>query len=76
MGVKHHSLFSHAGKSAIRHLQHKHLQYLDNENETIRNYRRRIKRCDELGEFATTEQIRQILLQEQDHQIALATPSA
>jgi len=46
---------------------------LDNENETIRNYRRRIKQCDELNEFATAEQIREILLQEQDHQIALAT---
>jgi bacterioferritin len=46
---------------------------LDNENETIRQYRRRIKQCDELGEFATAEHIREILLQEQDHQIALAT---
>jgi len=46
---------------------------LDNENETVRQYRRRIKQCEELGEFATAEQIRQILLQEQDHQIALAT---
>ena len=46
---------------------------LNNENETIRNYRRRIKQCDELGEFATAEHIREILLQEQDHQIALAT---
>lgn len=46
---------------------------LENENETIRNYRRRVKQCDELGEFATAEQIRQILLQEQDHQISLAT---
>ena len=46
---------------------------LDNENETIRNYRRRIKQCDELGEFATAEHIREILLDEQDHQIALAT---
>src|ERR1700733_6948001 len=46
---------------------------LENENETIRNYRRRIKQCDELGEFATAEHIREILLQEQDHQIALAT---
>ena len=46
---------------------------LDNENETIRNYRRRVKQCDELGEFATAEHIREILLQEQDHQIALAT---
>src|SRR6202453_3130244 len=46
---------------------------LANENETIRNYRRRVKQCDELGEFATAEHIREILLQEQDHQIALAT---
>jgi bacterioferritin len=46
---------------------------LDNENETIRNYRRRVKQCDELNEFATAEQIREILLQEQDHQISLAT---
>jgi bacterioferritin len=46
---------------------------LDNENETIRNYRRRVKQCDELGEFATAEHIRKILLDEQDHQIALAT---
>jgi bacterioferritin len=46
---------------------------LDNENATIRNYRRRVKQCDELGEFATAEHIREILMQEQDHQIALAT---
>ena len=46
---------------------------LDNENETIRNYRVRIKQCEELGEYAMAEHIRQILVQEQDHQIALAT---
>ena len=46
---------------------------LDNENETIRNYRRRVKQCDELGEYATAEHIREILMQEQDHQISLAT---
>lgn len=46
---------------------------LDNENETIRNYRRRVKQCDELGEFSIAEHIREILMQEQDHQIALAT---
>ena len=46
---------------------------LDNENETIRQYRRRIRQCDELGEVATAEHIREILLDEQDHQIALAT---
>jgi bacterioferritin len=46
---------------------------LDNERETIRNYRRRIKQCDELNEFAIGESIREILMQEQDHLIALAT---
>jgi bacterioferritin len=46
---------------------------LDNENETIRNYRARIRQCESLGEYALAEQIRQILVQEQDHQIDLAT---
>ena len=46
---------------------------LDNENETIRNYRRRVKQADELDEFALGEQLRNILLQEQDHLTALAT---
>ena len=46
---------------------------LENENETIRNYRDRIRQCESLGEFAIAEQIRQILVQEQDHQIDLAT---
>jgi len=46
---------------------------IDNENETIRNYRDRIRQCEALGEFAMAEQIRQILMREQDHQIDLAT---
>ena len=46
---------------------------LENENETIRNYRTRIRQCEKLGEFAMAEQIRKILVQEQDHQIDLAT---
>jgi bacterioferritin len=46
---------------------------LENENDTIRNYRDRIRQCETLGEFAIAEQIRQILVQEQDHQIDLAT---
>jgi bacterioferritin len=46
---------------------------LDNENETVRNYRERIRQCEEIGEFAMAEQIREILVQEQDHQIGLAT---
>ena len=46
---------------------------LDNENETIRNYRDRVRQCEAIGEFAMAEQIRQILVDEQDHQIDLAT---
>lgn len=46
---------------------------LENENNTIRAYRERVRQCDELGEFAMAEEIREILRQEQEHQIDLAT---
>lgn len=46
---------------------------LDNENETIRNYRDRVRQCEAIGEFAMAEHIREILVDEQDHQIDLAT---
>src|SRR5579872_1183987 len=46
---------------------------LNNETETIKNYRERVRQCETLGEFAMAEQIRQILVDEQDHQIDLAT---
>src|SRR6201999_1124698 len=46
---------------------------LENENETIVNYRERIRQCEALGEYAMAEQIREILMEEQDHQIDLAT---
>jgi bacterioferritin len=46
---------------------------LANEVETIRNYRRRVKQADELNEFALAETLRQILTDEQDHLVALAT---
>jgi bacterioferritin len=46
---------------------------LANENETIRNYRVRVRQCEALGEYALAEQIREILVQEQEHQIDLAT---
>ena len=46
---------------------------LDNETETIRNYRERVRQCEDLAEYAMGEQIREILIDEQDHQIALAT---
>jgi bacterioferritin len=46
---------------------------LENEKETIRHYRRRVKQADELNEFAISESLRGILVQEQDHLSALAT---
>ena len=46
---------------------------LDNEKETIRQYRRRLKQCEELNEYALSETIRTILVDEQDHLVALAT---
>ena len=46
---------------------------LDNENATVRNYRERVKHCEALGEYAIAEDIREILRQEQEHQIDLAT---
>lgn len=46
------------------------LQY---EVETIRNYRERVRECEALGEYAMAEHIREILVDEQDHLIALAT---
>ena len=46
---------------------------LENENETVRNYRQRVRQCEALGEYALAEQIRGILVNEQEHQIDLAT---
>jgi bacterioferritin len=46
---------------------------LDNETETIRQYRARVRQCEALGEFAMAEHIREILMAEQEHQIDLAT---
>jgi len=46
---------------------------LDNETETVRNYRQRVRQCEALGEFAMAEEIRKILVEEQEHQIDLAT---
>ena len=46
---------------------------LENENETIRNYRARVRQCEVLGEYAIAENIRGILVQEQEHQLDLAT---
>jgi bacterioferritin len=46
---------------------------LEAENETVRNYRERVRQCEALGEYAMAEHIRAILVNEQEHQIDLAT---
>jgi bacterioferritin len=46
---------------------------LANESDTIRNYRERLRQCEALSEFAIAEDIREILRQEQEHLIDLAT---
>ena len=46
---------------------------LENETDTIREYRERVAQCEALQEYAIAEDIREILRQEQEHQIDLAT---
>ena len=46
---------------------------LDNETETIKNYRQRVKQAEALGHYALAEQLRTIIVQEQNHQHDLAT---
>jgi bacterioferritin len=45
---------------------------LENERETIRNYRERIRQADAMSEFALGEVLRRIIEQEQDHLLDLA----
>src|SRR3954464_6298212 len=45
---------------------------LENERETVANYRARIRQAEALGEFALSETLRGIILQEQEHEIDLA----
>ena len=46
---------------------------LENERVTIKNYRERVRQCEALGEYAMAEHIREILVNEQEHLIDLAT---
>lgn len=46
---------------------------LDNEVETVNNYRTRIRQAEALGEFALSETLREIIVQEQEHEIDLAS---
>lgn len=44
---------------------------LESEQETIRNYRDRIRQAESAGEYALSEKLRGIIAQEQDHEIDL-----
>ena len=46
---------------------------LENERVTVINYRNRIRQADAMGEFALSETLREIIVEEQDHMIDLAT---
>jgi bacterioferritin len=46
---------------------------LDNEITTIANYRARIRQAEALGEFALCEVLREIITEEQEHAVDLAT---
>ncbi len=46
---------------------------LDNETETIKAYRTRVKQAEAIGHYALAEQLREIIAQEQEHQHDLAT---
>ena len=46
---------------------------LQNELTTIREYRTRVVQCEAIGEYAMAEEIREILRNEQEHLIDLAT---
>lgn len=44
---------------------------LENERETIVQYRQRIRQAEAMGEFALSEILREIIVQEQDHEMDL-----
>ena len=46
---------------------------LENERATIGHYRERIRQAENMGEFALSEVLRQIIAQEQEHLTDLAT---
>ena len=45
---------------------------LENERETVGQYRERIRQAEAMGEFASSETLRAIIVQEQEHEIDLA----
>lgn len=45
---------------------------LENERTTVNRYRERIRQAEAMGEFALSETLRSIIVQEQEHEIALS----
>ena len=45
---------------------------LENERETVGRYRERIRQAEAMGEFALSETLRGIIVQEQEHEIDLS----
>jgi bacterioferritin len=45
---------------------------LENERVTLQNYRRRIRQAEAMGEYALSEVLREIIVQEQEHLMDLA----
>jgi bacterioferritin len=45
---------------------------LENERTTVGRYRQRIRQAEAMGEFALSETLRQIIVQEQEHEIDLS----
>jgi len=46
---------------------------LENERETVGRYRERIRQAEAMGEFALSETLRAIIVQEQEHEIDLSS---
>ncbi|MGI8967441.1 MAG: ferritin-like domain-containing protein, partial [Limisphaerales bacterium] len=46
---------------------------LENERVTVEHYRQRIRQAEAMGEFALSETLRAIIVQEQEHAIDLAS---
>jgi len=49
---------------------------LENERETVGRYRQRIRQAEAMGEFALSETLRAIIVQEQEHEIDLSAALA
>jgi bacterioferritin len=45
---------------------------LENERATVERYRERIRQAEAMGEFALSETLRAIIVQEQEHEIDLS----